>query len=348
MNICINKSNRMKQSSVALAVMMLCTASVSADIFDVIAGRQPILPVYNTPAVKEADRVEVKKPIKTGHEIINPLTPFFPRQVVTGYKLETHYETKWIKIPTTLYRPAVDLHARPGQSILFKPVETSTWRLRQVPVQSYRPVLEDSTKNIFSRTYIPRLSDILEPIFPRCDTSTAAKSTPSPYYDGSNQPDLPAASNRAADNIVPVQPADQRPSLGPEVLQQPETTPNAAVETRKVEIPEDDTTAEGESVLKKPIITPAEEPAKDDKTKPDEKVRDTNQPIPDPAAEEAKPAVKPEAKTAAPELVNPLDRTVHIVIPRMTPVFVGTTVSTTLPIRPATVILDDEGWISLK
>jgi hypothetical protein len=344
MNICINKSNRMKQSSVALAVMMLCTASVSADIFDVIAGRQPILPVYNTPAIKEADRVEVKKPIKTGHEIINPLTPFFPRQVVTGYKLETHYETKWIKIPTTLYRPAVDLHARPGQSILFKPVETSTWRLRQVPVQSYRPVLEDSTKNIFSRTYIPRLSDILEPIFPRCDTSTAAKSTPSPYYDGSNQPSLPAASNRDGDNIVPVEPADQRPSLDPEVLQQPETTPNAAIETRKVEIPEDDTTAEGESVLREPIITPAEEPAKDDKTKPDEKVRDANQPIPDPAAEEA----KPEAKTAAPELVNPLDRTVHIVIPRMTPVFVGTTVSTTLPIRPATVILDDEGWIPLK
>jgi hypothetical protein len=344
MNICINKSNRMKQSSVALAVMMLCTASVSADIFDVIAGRQPILPVYNTPAIKEADRVEVKKPIKTGHEIINPLTPFFPRQVVTGYKLETHYETKWIKIPTTLYRPAVDLHARPGQSILFKPVETSTWRLRQVPVQSYRPVLEDSTKNIFSRTYIPRLSDILEPIFPRCDTSTAAKSPPSPYYDGSNQPGLPAASNRDGDNIVPVEPADQRPSLDPEVLQQPETTPNAAIETRKVEIPEDDTTAEGESVLREPIITPAEEPAKDDKTKPDEKVRDANQPIPDPAAEEA----KPEAKTAAPELVNPLDRTVHIVIPRMTPVFVGTTVSTTLPIRPATVILDDEGWIPLK
>jgi hypothetical protein len=346
MNICLNKSKLMKQSPVALAVMMLCTTSVSADIFDVIAGRQPILPVYNTPAVKEADRVEVKKPIKTGHEIINPLTPLFPRQVVTGYKLETHYETKWIKVPTTLYRPAVDLHARPGQSILLKPVETSTWRLRQVPVQSYRPVLEDSPNNIFSRTYIPRLSDILEPIFPRCDTSTAAKSTPSPYYDGSNQPDLPAASNRAADNIVPVQPADQRPSLGPEVLQQPETTPNAAVETRKVEIPESDTTAEGESVLKKPIIAPAVEPATADKT--DEAARDTNQPIPDPTAEEAKPEAKPETKTVAPELVNPLDRTVHIAIPGMTPVFVGTTIRTTLPVRPATVILDDEGWIPLK
>ena len=344
MNICINKSNRMKQSSVALAVMMLCTASVSADIFDVIAGRQPILPVYNTPAIKEADRVEVKKPIKTGHEIINPLTPFFPRQVVTGYKLETHYETKWIKIPTTLYRPAVDLHARPGQSILFKPVETSTWRLRQVPVQSYRPVLEDSTKNIFSRTYIPRLSDILEPIFPRCDTSTAAESPKSPYYDGSNQPDLPATPNGNNENIVPVEPADQRPSLDPEVLRQPGVTPDAAVETRKVEIPEDDTTAEGESVLKKPIVTPAEQPASDDPDKTDEEARDPNQPIPDPDVEEA----KPEAKTVVPELVNPLDRTVQIKIPQMTPVFVGATVSTTPIIRPATVILNDEGWIPLK
>lgn len=337
----------MKQSLAALAVMLLCTTSVSADIFDIIAGRQPILPVYTAPAAKEADRVEVKKPIKTGHEVINPLTPFFPRQVVVGYKLETHYETKWVKIPTTLYRPAVDLHARPGQSILFKPVETYTWRLRQVPVQSYRPVLEDSPKNIFSRAYIPRLSDILEPIFPRCDTSTAAKSPPSPYYDGSNQPDLPATSNGNNDNVVPVQPvepADQRPALDPEVLRQPGTTPNAAVETRKVEIPEDDTKAEGESVLKKPIITPAEEPAADDTDKTDEEARDPNQPIPDPAVEEA----KPETNTVAPELVNPLDRTVHITIPQMTPVFVGSTVSTTPPVRPVTVILDDEGWIPLK
>jgi hypothetical protein len=347
MNICINKSILMKQSLAALAVMLLCTTSVSADIFDIIAGRQPILPVYTAPAAKEADRVEVKKPIKTGHEVINPLTPFFPRQVVVGHKLETHYETKWVKIPTTLYRPAVDLHARPGQSILFKPVETYTWRLRQVPVQSYRPVLEDSPKNIFSRTYIPRLSDILEPIFPRCDTSTAAKSPPSPYYDGSNQPDLPATSNGNNDNVVPVQPvepADQRPALDPEVLRQPGTTPNAAVETRKVEIPEDDTKAEGESVLKKPIITPAEEPATDDTDKTDEEARDPNQPIPDPAVEEA----KPETNTVAPELVNPLDRTVHITIPQMTPVFVGSTVSTTPPVRPVTVILDDEGWIPLK
>ena len=130
-------------------------------------------------------------------------------------------------------------------------------------------------------------------------------------------------------------------------MQPPETTPNAAVETRKVEIPEDDTTAEGESVLKKPIITPAEEPATDDKNKTGEEVRDANQPIPDPAAEAVKPAVKPAVKTVAPELVNPLDRTVHITIPRMTSVFVGTTVSTT-PVRSATVILDDEGWIPLK
>jgi hypothetical protein len=347
MNICINKSKRMKPSLAALAVMMLCTTSASADIFDVIAGRQPILPVYNPPAAKEAERVEVKKPIKTGHEVINPLTPFFPRQVVVDYKLETHYETKWVKIPTTLYRPAVDLHARPGQSILFKPVETYTWRLRQVPVQSYRPVLVDSSKNLFSRTYIPRLSDILEPIFPRCDTSTAAKSTPTPYYDGSNQPDLPAASNGDNNHVVPVQsaePADQRPSLNPEVLKQPGTTPNAAVETRKVEIPENDTKAEGESVLKKPIITPAKEPATAEPDKTDEEARDPNQPIPDPAIEEA----KPETNTVAPELVNPLDRTVQITIPRMTPVFVGTTVSRTAPVRPATVILDDEGWIPLK
>jgi hypothetical protein len=344
MNICINKSKRIKQSLVTLTVVMLCTTSVSADIFDVIAGRQPILPVYNAPAAKEADRVEVKKPIKTGHEVINPLTPFFPRQVVVGYKLETHYETKWVKIPTTLYRPAVDLHARPGQSILFKPVETYTWRLRQVPVQSYRPVLEDSSKNIFSRTYIPRLSDILEPIFPRCDTSPAATSSPSPYYDGSNQPDLPAASNRDNDHVVPVEPADQRPSLDPEVLQQPSITPNTAVETRKVEIPEDDTKAEGESVLKKPIITPAEGPATDDTDKTDEEARDPNQPIPDPAAKEP----KSETKTVAPELVNPLDRTVHSTIPHMTPVFVGTTTRGTTPVRPATVILDDDGWIPLK
>ena len=347
MNICINKSMPMKQSLAALAVVLFCTTSVSADIFDIIAGRQPILPVYNAPATKEADRVEVKKPIKTGHEVINPLTPFFPRQVVVDHKLETHYETKWVKIPTTLYRPAVDLHARPGQSILFKPVETYTWRLRQVPVKSYRPVLEDSPKNIFSRAYIPRLSDILEPIFPRCDTSTAAKSPPSPYYDGSNQPDLPAASDANKDNIVPVQPvepADQRPSLDPESLRQPETTPNAAVETRKVEIPEDDTKTEGESVLKKPIITPAEEPATDDTDKTDEEARDPNQPIPDPEVEEA----KPETKTVAPELVNPLDRTVHTTIPQLTPFFVGSTVSKTPPVRPATVILDDEGWIPLK
>ena len=344
MNICINKSKRIKQSLVTLTVVMLCTTSVSADIFDVIAGRQPILPVYNAPAAKEADRVEVKKPIKTGHEVINPLTPLFPRQVVVGYKLETHYETKWIKIPTTLYRPAVDLHARPGQSILFKPVETYTWRLRQVPVQSYRPVLEDSSKNIFSRTYFPRLGDILEPIFPRCETSTAAKSPPSPYYDGSNQPDLPAASTGNNDNVVPVEPADQRPSLNPEVLQQPAKTPNEAIETRKIELPEDDPNAEGESVLRKPIITPAEEPAADDTDKTDEKARDPNQPIPDPAAKEA----KPETKTVTPELVNPLDRTVHLTLPHMTQVFVGTTASTTTPVHPATVILDDEGWIPLK
>ena len=344
MNICINKSILVKQSLAVLAVMLFSTASVSADIFDVIAGRQPILPVYNAPAAKEAERVEVKKPIKNGHEVINPMTPFFPRQVVVDYKLETHYETKWVKIPTTLYRPDVDLHARPGQSILFKPVETYTWRLRQVPVQSYRPVLEDSPKNIFSRTYIPRLGDILEPIFPRCDTSTAAESPKSPYYDGSNQPDLPATPNGNNEKIVPVEPADQRPSLDPEVLRQPGVTPDAAVETRKVEIPEDDTTAEDESVLKKPIVTPAEQPASDDPDKTDEEARDPNQPIPDPDVEEA----KPEAKTVVPELVNPLDRTVQIRIPQMTPVFVGATVSTTPIIRPATVILDDEGWIPLK
>lgn len=344
MNICIKKSMRMKQSLAILAVLLFSTTSVSADIFDVIAGRQPILPVYNAPAAKDAERVEVKKPINTGHEVINPMTPLFPRQVVVDYKLETHYETKWVKIPTTLYRPAVDLHARPSQSILFKPVETYTWRLRQVPVQSYRPVLEDSPKNIFSRTYIPRLSDVLEPIFPRCDTSTPAKSPKSPYYDGSNQPDLPATANGNNENIVPVEPADQRPSLDPEILQQPGATPDAAVETRKVEIPEDNTQVDGESVLKKPIVTPAEKPATDKTDKTDEEARDPNQPIPDPAVEQA----KPETKTVAPELVNPLDRTVKLHIPQMTPAFVGATTSTTALVRPATVILNDEGWIPLK
>ncbi|MEC7564673.1 MAG: hypothetical protein VX738_03220 [Planctomycetota bacterium] len=335
---------QMKYGVAVLLALLLSTTSVSADIFDVIAGRQPILPVHQPTAEETAKRVEVRKPANVGHDVINPLTPLFPRQTVVGYKLETHYETKWVKIPTTLYRPAVDFHARPGESILFKPVETFTWQLRQVPVNSYRPILEDSPKNFFSRTYLPRLGDILEPIFPHYDASATA-SPSEPYYNGNPQGN--GTDSDSAEKTVPVQPADQRPKLDPDVLKQPGSTDTEAHSTLKVELPSD---AEGESVLKKPIVTPDETPADEAVKDADSTARDPQQPIPDPDAksegpDEAAPA-KPEPKTTAPELVNPLDRTVRTELPKIGSYFVVP--ASIEQQRTANVPLNDEGWVPVK
>ena len=129
----------------AIALATLATRPADAQVLDYLTGKKPILKVH-TPEESE-ERVEVRKPHSVGSEVINPLNLLNPRQVVVDYQKETRYETKWVKVPTTLYRPSLDLGAQPGQSVLLKPVETYTWQLRQVPVESYRPVLENSDKN---------------------------------------------------------------------------------------------------------------------------------------------------------------------------------------------------------
>ena len=129
----------------AIALALMATRPAEAQVLDYLTGKKPILKVH-TPEMQE-DKVEVRKPYSVGSEVINPLNLLYPRQVVVDYRKETRYETKWVKVPTTLYRPSLDLGANPGQSVLLKPVETYTWQLRQVPVENYRPVLEASDKN---------------------------------------------------------------------------------------------------------------------------------------------------------------------------------------------------------
>ena len=312
----------------ALALALLATRPADAQVLDYLTGKKPILKVH-TPEVQE-DKVEVRKPYSVGSEVINPLNLLHPRQVVVDYKKETRYETKWVKIPTTLYRPSLDLGAKPGQSILLKPVETYTWQLRQVPVDNYRPVFESSDKNLINRVHMPRLGDVLEPIFPRCpESDVTAPAKEDAYYEDQKN-------NRDDDTLQNIEPADTRPKLDPQVLNQPEAAEGERTEVQKVETPSN--TEEDESVLKKPITSPEEskEEAVEEDVVPK---KDPNAPIPDPDAEETKETGD------TPKLINPLDKTARTPLPLIGPRYVvPASITNTRPV----LVLDDEGWIPVK
>ena len=312
----------------AITVVLLATQPADAQVLDYLTGKKPILKVH-TPEQQD-ERVEVRKPYSVGTEVINPLNLLHPRQVVVDYQKETRYETKWVKVPTTLYRPSLDLGAKPGQSVLLKPVETYTWQLRQVPVENYRPVLEPSEKNLLNRVYVPRLGDVLEPIFPRCsEAGVQTDSKEEAYYD---QP-KPKPADESLQNI---EPADTRPQLDPEALNQLEAAEERPTEVRKVETPS--TTEQDESVLKKPIVNPE---ATDSDTSESEKTpeQDPNAGIPDPDAEEA------QETGDAPKLINPLDKTASQAVPAIGPHYV---VPASLQSASRFIVIDDEGWVPVK
>ncbi|MAT11073.1 MAG: hypothetical protein CMM02_08705 [Rhodopirellula sp.] len=318
--------NHMMVAAIALA--LLATRPADAQVLDYLTGKKPILKVH-TPEIQE-DKVEVRKPYSVGSEVINPLNLLYPRQVVVDYRKETRYETKWVKVPTTLYRPSLDLGAKPGQSVLLKPVETYTWQLRQVPVENYRPVLEASDKNLMSRMYVPRLGDVLEPIFPRCPEPVV--NTPAnddKYYD--NQKAKPSD-----ETLKNIEPADTRPKLAPEALNQPEVAAEERTEVQKVETPS--TSEEDESVLKKPILNPAEstEEKSEGQVAP---AQDPNAPIPDPDAEEAKETGE------TPKLINPLNKTARTAVPAIGQRYV---VPASITQAPRIIVIDDEGWVPVK
>ena len=322
----MRKLNYMMVGAIALALM--ATRPAEAQVLDYLTGKKPILKVH-TPEMQE-DKVEVRKPYSVGSEVINPLNLLYPRQVVVDYRKETRYETKWVKVPTTLYRPSLDLGANPGQSVLLKPVETYTWQLRQVPVENYRPVLEASDKNLMSRMHIPRLGDVLEPIFPRCPEPVV--NTPindDKYYDNQK-------ANPSDDTLKNVEPADTRPKLAPEALNQPAGAEEERTEVQKVETPS--TSEEDESVLKKPILNPVESPEE----KPEEQAapaQDPNAPIPDPDAEEAKETGE------TPKLINPLNKTARTAVPAIGQRYV---VPASIIQAPRIIVIDDEGWVPVK
>lgn len=318
----------------AIALATLATRPADAQVLDYLTGKKPILKVH-TPEESE-ERVEVRKPHSVGSEVINPLNLLNPRQVVVDYQKETRYETKWVKVPTTLYRPSLDLGAQPGQSVLLKPVETYTWQLRQVPVESYRPVLENSDKNLMSRVYVPRLGDLLEPILPRCPQPVAVESSANDetYYD------KPKAkpSDETLENI---EPADTRPQLNPEDLNQPENGEGERTEVQKVETPK--TTEDDESVLKKPIVNPVEQEDEEAEPATEAPAQDPNAPIPDPDAQEN--ADKSGEAGATPKLINPLDKTAGSQAPIIGDRYV---VPASVTRRPRIIVLDDEGWTPVK
>ena len=322
----MRKLNYMMVGAIALALM--ATRPAEAQVLDYLTGKKPILKVH-TPEMQE-DKVEVRKPYSVGSEVINPLNLLYPRQVVVDYRKETRYETKWVKVPTTLYRPSLDLGANPGQSVLLKPVETYTWQLRQVPVENYRPVLEASDKNLMSRMHIPRLGDVLEPIFPRCPEPVVNTPTnDDKYYDNQK-------ANPSDDTLKNVEPADTRPKLAPEALNQPAGAEEERTEVQKVETPS--TSEEDESVLKKPILNPVESPEE----KPEEQAapaQDPNAPIPDPDAEEAK------VTGETPKLINPLNKTARTAVPAIGQRYV---VPASIMQAPRIIVIDDEGWVPVK
>ena len=84
----------------AIALATLATRPADAQVLYYLTGKKPILKVH-TPEESE-ERVEVRKPHSVGSEVINPLNLLNPRQVVVDYQKETRYETKWVKVPTTL------------------------------------------------------------------------------------------------------------------------------------------------------------------------------------------------------------------------------------------------------
>ncbi len=314
----------------AITMALLTPHPADAQVLDYLTGRKPILKVYSPP--QDENRVEVRKPDSVGSEVLSPLNVFYPRQVIVDYKKETRYVTKWVKVPTTLYRPSLELGAQPGQSVLLKPVETYTWQLRQVPVENYRPVLEPSNNNLMSRVHIPRLGDILEPILPRCSdlpASTPARKDSS-YYDKQQE-------NSGDDTLKNVEPADTRPQLDADALKQPETGEGERTEVRKVETPSDK--QDDESVLKKPNVNP-ESSDKEGTEKEEEKLEtDPDAPLADPDAE------KDQETGEAPRLINPLDKTARDTVPMIGPRLV-IPASVTTP--PRITVLDDEDWIPVK
>ena len=325
-------------------ILMVCTIAAAfliarpadAQVLDYLTGKKPILKVH-TPEEPEG-KVEVRKPHSVGAEVINPLNLLYPRQVVVDYKKETRYETKWVKVPTTLYRPALELGNKPGETVLLKPVETYTWQLRQVPVESYRPVLEASDKNLMSRVYMPRLGDVLEPILPRCalPAGEATAKEDDTYYD--KQQAKPADTT-----LENVEPADTRPQLNPEALKQPADDQSERTEVQKVETPS--ASEDEESVLKKPIVNPAPAEAAADKQKEAVPAKDPNAPIPDPDAKEADAGEEAQKADATPRLINPLDKTAQGKTPVIGERYV---VPASISSRPRVIVIDDEGWTPVK
>ena len=117
----------------------------------------------------------------------------------------------------------------------------------------------------------------------------------------------------ADESLQNIEPADTRPELDPEALNQPEAAEERPTEVRKVETPS--TTEQDESVLKKPIVTPE---ATDADSSESEKApeQDPNAGIPDPDGEEA------QETGDTPKLINPLDKTARRAIPAIGPHYV--------------------------
>ena len=348
-----------KSLSAALSVVSiiaLTSTSANADIFAWLSGKQStIIPVYEDGTTKTT----AMKPTSVGQSVWSPLTPWQPYRTVTDYKPVTQYKPHWVKVPITLYRPNLDLTQKPGQTTLLKPYESNVYQLRMVPMTSYRPVLDDNKG--FLGININAIDVLLSPIMPNgclgCQKVDDHGKVGTQYYDQGSA----AADN--TDNSA----ADQKPSLDPNELQQPDISDQR--ESLKPVIPaeengdatsgEDDkgksddsgetteTPAEeskGSSVLKKPEIetpeTPDESADEASDAKPEASAEDPNKPIPDPEGQKEENQ-KTKAELKQPELSNPLDRTA---------IRLYNTNGKETVVRPVkrTITFDDEGWEKVK
>lgn len=338
------------------SIIALSGTTAHADIFAWLSGKQPtIIPVYEDGKT----RTTTMKPESVGQSVWSPLTPWKPYRTVTDYKPVTQYKPHWVKVPITLYRPNLDLTQKPGQTTVLKPYESQVYQLRMIPMTSYRPVLDDS-KGLLGIN-IGALDVLLSPIMPNgclgCQKVDDDGTVGSQYYDpGTTTAETPGDSA-----------ADQKPSLDPSELQQPDVSDNR--EALKPVVPEqegntdtsdgtDENTesesadsaeaaddSEGSSVLKKPEIetpdtpdTTVEDESSDSESAP--AAEDPNKPIPDPEGQKEEDE-KTKTEIKQPELSNPLDRTAIRLYDNNGKAII---------VKPVkrTIVFDDEGWEKVK
>ena len=272
--------NKSLKFAVITAMTFLFTVLIStpgeAGLWEWLTGQQDsLIPVYD-PGVSARKAEPVAAAEQTSSRIISnklvenvitgPLDIITPEVFKPKVEGQTHYLTKWVRVPTTRYFPQLERSEQTGWThVVMKPCTSYSWQLRRVPVTSYRPLLPQILPAFpqFLRPCdenTPLLGRILNPLLaPGCGGCIISqRSSPTPAKTG-------LEANRLPKVDLGTMKQDREAAGGLEIRNRPD---DGAAEAEAGNSSEDE--AAGDADAETPEEAAAEEPEAADETPPAE------------------------------------------------------------------------------